>query len=81
MIMIGGRINFGVGVGVFVKMKIGGRSMIKPVVEVTEGTRVGVAVGRTGVGGATMSARESGMQLAIVTVFEIHAWPPSPPAN
>ena len=74
MIMIGGTKNFGVGVGVCVLIKkIGGRTMIKPGVGVDEGTRVGVAVGRTGVGGATMSARESGMQLAVVTVFEIHA--------
>ena len=71
---MGGRKSFSVGVGVGdLKMKIGGRTMIKPGVGVTEGTKVGVAVGRTGVGGATMSARESGMQLAVVTVFEIHA--------
>jgi hypothetical protein len=78
--MIGGRMNFSVGVGEGM-IKMGGIMMINPWVGVEEGINVGVALGRMGVGGATIKARVSGMQIALVTVLETHACPLSPPAN
>lgn len=80
LMMMGGMKNFSVGVGEGM-IKMGGIMMIKPLVGVTEGINVGVSLGRMGVGGATIKASVSGMQAAVVTELDIHACPPSPPAN
>lgn len=69
------RRNVGVGVG---NTKMGGSKRI-PRVDV--GMGVGVFVGKTGVGGAVISASVSGIQVAFVTDPAIQAKPPSPPAN
>ena len=73
--------NVGVGVG---NIKMGGTSMIPPLVGIGVGVEVGtkvlVGVG-IGVGGAAMIGSVSGIHVALVTDPAIHACPPSPPAN
>jgi hypothetical protein len=74
--------NVGVGVG---NIRIGGMTMIPPLVAVGVGVGVGVLVGvdvgRIGVGGAAIIGSVSGIQAALVTEPAIHANPLSPPAN
>jgi hypothetical protein len=88
-LMIGGFIlTGGTGVGLFTKMRIGGPTGTRcnPGTDVAEGaascaTSVGTAVGTIGVGGATIDANVSGIQVGVVTVLDIHAKPPVPAAN